>query len=205
MSMNYSNEGLKNTAHLKTVRLMGSMRKYGHEQLNLRTSWVTCNSFIIIVINSNGLTQDLQLEDATTLKGTKLIKFIRKLWSWTNWIKGQNNNKEIMYMTLLILILTYSKHNSKLWWISKNLQLNSKSFLNSSLNFLLNVNYEFNSYGSWYEGSRDDKVESLIHSHNSHYHLFMSWNKILEIVVDSSKGLKRLSQYNRKNSQDLIL
>ncbi|WMV57878.1 hypothetical protein MTR67_051263 [Solanum verrucosum] len=39
MSMNYSTQGLKDTSHLKTVRLIGFMRNHGHEQFNTRTSW----------------------------------------------------------------------------------------------------------------------------------------------------------------------
>ena len=34
-----------------------------------------------------------------------------------------------------------------------------------------------------------DTVDSWIHSTRSHAHLLESWNKLLEIVEDSSKGL----------------
>ena len=34
MSLNYSTQGLKDTSHLKTVRLIGFMQNYKHEQLN---------------------------------------------------------------------------------------------------------------------------------------------------------------------------
>ncbi|WMV50380.1 hypothetical protein MTR67_043765 [Solanum verrucosum] len=38
MSMTYSYQGLRDTSHLKIVRLIGFMRNYGHEQLNSWTS-----------------------------------------------------------------------------------------------------------------------------------------------------------------------
>uniref|UniRef100_M1DXY5 Uncharacterized protein n=1 Tax=Solanum tuberosum TaxID=4113 RepID=M1DXY5_SOLTU len=47
MSRNYSTEGLKETSHLKTARLIGFMRSYGHEQLNSSASWVTCSTPMI--------------------------------------------------------------------------------------------------------------------------------------------------------------
>ena len=34
MSRNYSTQGLKDTSHLNTVRLIEFMRNYGHEQFN---------------------------------------------------------------------------------------------------------------------------------------------------------------------------
>uniref|UniRef100_M1DGX3 Uncharacterized protein n=1 Tax=Solanum tuberosum TaxID=4113 RepID=M1DGX3_SOLTU len=37
MGMNYSTQGLNDTSHLKTARLIGFMRNYGHELLNTRT------------------------------------------------------------------------------------------------------------------------------------------------------------------------
>ncbi|WMV39585.1 hypothetical protein MTR67_032970 [Solanum verrucosum] len=40
MCMNYSTQGLKYTSHLKTVRLIGFMRNYGHEKFNSRASRV---------------------------------------------------------------------------------------------------------------------------------------------------------------------
>uniref|UniRef100_M1DQB3 Uncharacterized protein n=1 Tax=Solanum tuberosum TaxID=4113 RepID=M1DQB3_SOLTU len=40
MGVDYSTHGLKDTSHLKTTRLIGFMRNYGHELLNSRTSWV---------------------------------------------------------------------------------------------------------------------------------------------------------------------
>ncbi|WMV55444.1 hypothetical protein MTR67_048829 [Solanum verrucosum] len=39
MGMNYSTQGLKDTSHLQTARLIGLMQNYGHEQLNSRTPW----------------------------------------------------------------------------------------------------------------------------------------------------------------------
>ena len=51
------------------------------------------------------------------------------------------------------------------------------------------MNYEFKSYGSWYEGSHDDKVDSWINPlHHSHF--IESWNKLLGVVEDSSKWLE---------------
>ncbi|WMV19383.1 hypothetical protein MTR67_012768 [Solanum verrucosum] len=55
------------------------MRNYGHELLNLRTSWITCNSSTI----RNIISQGLELEYTTTLKGTQLMKFMRNLWACT--------------------------------------------------------------------------------------------------------------------------
>ena len=104
--------------------------------------------------------KDLELEDATPLEDTQCMEFMRDLWAWTTRLEGLHNNIELMCTNLLILILTSSKLNSNLWWISKDSQFNSNTFLDSTLNSLLNVNYEFKSYGSWYEGSHDDKVDS---------------------------------------------
>ena len=55
MSINYSTQGLKDTSHLKIVRIIGFIRNYGHEQFNSKTSWITCNSTMIRNINSIGL------------------------------------------------------------------------------------------------------------------------------------------------------
>ena len=55
MSMNYSTQGLKDTSHLKTARLIGFMRNYGHEQFNSKTLWVTCNSPMLRNIISKGI------------------------------------------------------------------------------------------------------------------------------------------------------
>lgn len=56
---NYEHElltqGLKYTSHLKIVPLIGFMRNYRHEQFSSRTSWVTCNSVMIINIISQGI------------------------------------------------------------------------------------------------------------------------------------------------------
>ena len=68
----------------------------------------------------------------------------------------------------------------------------------------LNVNYEFKSYGSYYEESYDDKLDFGIHSPYYQTHLLESWNNLLEIVEDSSKRhkgtfskcLKELTRYN---------
>ena len=50
MSVNYSTQGLKDTSHLKTVRLIGSIKNYGHKILNSKN-----NSLIIINITSKGI------------------------------------------------------------------------------------------------------------------------------------------------------
>ena len=55
MIMKYSTQGLKDTSHLKTARLIGFMRNYGDEQFNSRTSWVTYNSPMIRNIISKGI------------------------------------------------------------------------------------------------------------------------------------------------------
>ena len=55
MSMNYSTQGLKDTSHLKIVRLIMFMQNYGHEQLNSWTSCVIGNSPMIRNVISNGL------------------------------------------------------------------------------------------------------------------------------------------------------
>ena len=53
---------LKDTSHLKIVRLIMFMRNYGHEQFNSWTSWVIGNSPMIRNVISNGLeTQYLRL------------------------------------------------------------------------------------------------------------------------------------------------
>ncbi|WMV31127.1 hypothetical protein MTR67_024512 [Solanum verrucosum] len=39
MGMNYSTQGLNDTPHLKTVRLIGFMRNYGHDYSTQRPSW----------------------------------------------------------------------------------------------------------------------------------------------------------------------
>ena len=80
------------------------------------------------------------------------------------------------------------------------------TFLNFTLNFLLNMNYEFKSFDSWYGGSHDDKVESWINSLHPHTTLLESWNKLLEVVDDSSKGLKGIflvhsKEFSKLNSQ----
>ena len=95
MSMNYSTQGLKeDTSCLKIVQLIGFMQNYEHEILNSRTSWVTCNSPIIRNIISIVIrTQYLELRDTTRFNDTQFIKFMRKLWTWTIRLKGQNINK----------------------------------------------------------------------------------------------------------------
>jgi len=55
MTMNDSTQGLKDTSLLKTARLIGFMRNYGHEQFNSKTLWVTCNSPMLRNIISKGI------------------------------------------------------------------------------------------------------------------------------------------------------
>ena len=55
MIMNYSTRELKGTSHLKIIQLIGLMWKYGHEQFNSRTSWVTRNTHMITNIISKVL------------------------------------------------------------------------------------------------------------------------------------------------------
>ena len=62
------------------------------------------------------------------------------------------------------------------------------------------MNYEFKSYGSWYEGSHDNEVDPWIFSHHSHTHLLESWKKLLEIVEDPSNNSNGLFQHVWKNS-----
>ena len=52
MIMNCLTQGLKDTSHLKTIRLIGFMQDYVDEQFNSRTSWVTCNSIMVRIIIS---------------------------------------------------------------------------------------------------------------------------------------------------------
>ncbi|WMV49717.1 hypothetical protein MTR67_043102 [Solanum verrucosum] len=73
------NSELKNfngNTRFKNARLKGSMWNYGHELLNSRTSWVTCNSPMI----RNIIPKDLELEDTTPLNDTQLLEFMRNLW-----------------------------------------------------------------------------------------------------------------------------
>ncbi|WMV57477.1 hypothetical protein MTR67_050862 [Solanum verrucosum] len=49
------------------------MRNYGNEQLNSKTSWVTCNSSMIRNIISKGL----ELKDTTRLKDAQIMKFMQ--------------------------------------------------------------------------------------------------------------------------------
>ncbi|WMV20059.1 hypothetical protein MTR67_013444 [Solanum verrucosum] len=120
------------------------MRDYGHELLNSRTSWYNLKRVRNSILN----TQDLELEDITPLKDTQFMNFMQNSWELATRIEGLNNNMELMYTTLLILILAFTKLSSNRWLNSKDSQLNSKAFMNSTLNSLLNVNYEFKSYGS---------------------------------------------------------
>ena len=131
------------------------------------------------------------------------MEFMRNLWAWTTRLEGLHNYMELMYTNLIILLLTSSKLSLNQYFISKDWQLNSKTFLNSTLNSLLNVNYEFKSYGSWYERSFNDKVGAWIQSSYSHTHLFKSWNKLLKVVEDSSKDSRDFLNNVWENSQDL--
>ena len=60
------------------------MHSYGHEILNSRTSWITCNSLIIRIYSQKDYelnAQNIELKDATRLKDTQLMDLMRNLWA----------------------------------------------------------------------------------------------------------------------------
>jgi len=106
MSMNYSTQWLKNTSHLKTVRLIIFMRNYEHEIFNSRTQRYFSKGI------RNSTLKGLELEDTTFLKDARLTKFMRNYRHETTRLNGLRNYMELMYTTLLILWLTSSKLSS---------------------------------------------------------------------------------------------
>ncbi|WMV09734.1 hypothetical protein MTR67_003119 [Solanum verrucosum] len=75
-------QGLKDTSHLKTARLIGFMRNYGHEQFNSSTQ--RCFSKGI----RNSTLKGLELEDTTSLKDAQLTKFMRNYGHETTRLDG---------------------------------------------------------------------------------------------------------------------
>lgn len=76
------------------------------------------------------------------------------------------------------------------------------TFFNYTLNTPLNMNYELKSYFSLHEWSCDDKVDSWIHSSHSNSHLLDCWNKLLDVIEDSSKRIKgTFSKYLKELSR----
>uniref|UniRef100_M1DBM6 Uncharacterized protein n=1 Tax=Solanum tuberosum TaxID=4113 RepID=M1DBM6_SOLTU len=114
MSMNYSTQGLEDTSHLRTVRLIGSMRIYGHEIFNSRTQRYFSKGI------RNSTLQGLELEDTTSLKDAQLTKFLRNYGHETTRLDGLRNIIELMHTTLVILLLTSSKLSPNQYFISKD-------------------------------------------------------------------------------------
>ena len=134
------------------------------------------------------------------------MEFMRKLWAWMTRFKGQNINKEIMYMTHLILILSSSKLSSNRWLIPKHSQLNSKTFLKSILNSFLNWMWFLNSSVMVH-----DMKDLVMTTYNHKYILLTSYSLawVLKqdtwIVEDSSKELEETfskwsKELSRRNS-----
>ena len=107
-------QGVNETTHLKYSRIGGFMHNYGHELLYSR-----------IEARLIGFMRNNEHQLLNSMTQAQLIGFM------------QNYGHE----TLLILLFTSSNHSSNQWCISKNSWLNSKVFLNFTLNSLLNVNY----------------------------------------------------------------
>ena len=97
MSMNYLTQGLKDTSHLKTNRLIVFMQNYGHEIFNSRTQRYFSKGI------RNSTLKGLELEDTTSLKDAQLTKFMRNYGHETTQLDGLQNCMELMYTTLLIL------------------------------------------------------------------------------------------------------
>ena len=68
------------------------MWNYEHEQFNSKTSSLTCNSPIIsLKRNKEHNSQDLELEDTTSLKHAQLMKFMRNYGNDTTRLDGLHN------------------------------------------------------------------------------------------------------------------
>ena len=78
------------------------MRNYEHELLNSMTQRYFSKGI------RNSTLKGLELEDTTSLKDAQLTKFMLNYGHGTTRLEGLHNYMELMYTTLLILILTYS-------------------------------------------------------------------------------------------------